>query len=126
MGMLGCSSSTGKRLLGHREAIRPACLIRPTDDYDRFFLAEWQRRKGRLEEAESGLQSLERDSSDVPKQLILQSRARINAAQGKNSDVENCVTESIAFIRTLGDADLVFEDNQVASCPTTNSMNTGP
>jgi hypothetical protein len=88
----------------------PARLTNPTEDYDKFFLAEWQRKKGRLEEAESTLQALERSSSEIPRQLILQSRARIRAKQGKNSDVERFVTESIASITTLAEADLVFED----------------
>lgn len=88
----------------------PSRLGRPTGDYDRFFLAEWQRKKGRLEEAESTLQALERSSSKFPRQLILQSRARIRAGQGKNDEVERLVTESIGAVGTLAEADLVFED----------------
>ena len=91
-------------------AAPPARLAHPGNDYDRFFYAEWQRRRGRLDEAERNLQAMLDQPGLVRPQLILQSLSRIKAVQKMDEEVERDITESIDRILTLGDADLVFED----------------
>jgi hypothetical protein len=82
----------------------------PENDFDRFFHAERLRRAGRLEEADQCLHELQQKPGVVRPQLILQSMARIKAKQKKEEEVEGLITESIGSVRTLADADLVFED----------------
>jgi tetratricopeptide (TPR) repeat protein len=82
----------------------------PENDYDRFFHAEYLRRNGRLEEADSCLREMREKPGIVRPQLILQSLARIKAKERLPDEVEQLVTESIVLIRTMADADLVFED----------------
>ena len=101
----------------YREAISywstsdfPERMAQPENDYDRFFHAERLRRQGQLEEADSCLRELREKLGIVRPQLILQSLARIKAKQKMPDEVEQLVTESIALIRTMADADLVFED----------------
>lgn len=88
----------------------PDRLLRPTSDYDRFFYAEWQRRKGQLAEAEKNLVTLLQNPGRVRPQFILQSLARLKAAQKVDEDAERYVSESMALIQTMADADMVFED----------------
>ncbi len=101
----------------YREAIAywslsdlPERVSQPENDYDRFFHAERLRRKGRLQEADSFLREMRERPGIVRPQLILQSLARLKATQKMPDEVEQLVTESIALIRTMADADLVFED----------------
>ena len=78
-------------------------------DYNRYFLAEWDRRNGRLKEAEHTFLELRRESQTVPLQLPCLSLAKIKAQEGKSGEVEQFVTEAIDGITHPGDADLVFE-----------------
>ena len=101
----------------YREAIgtnqgtaAPARLTQPENDYDRFFYAEWQRRKGQKAEAEKGLLALLEKPGLVRPQFILQSLARLKASQKLDDDAEQYVLESIALLQNMGDADIVFED----------------
>jgi hypothetical protein len=84
--------------------------LKPENDYDRFFHAERLRRKGRVDEAEADLRELRDKPGIVRPQMILQSLARIKAKQKMPEEVEQLVTESIALVHTMADADLVFED----------------
>ena len=101
----------------YREAIAywstsqlPERVLQPENDYDRFFHAERLRRKSRLQEADLCLREMREKPGIVRPQLILQSLARLKAKQNMPDEVEQLVAESIALIRTMGDADLVFED----------------
>jgi GWxTD domain-containing protein len=85
-------------------------LLHPTNDYDRFFYADWQRRKGQLAEAEKNLQVFLETPGLVRPQIVLQSLARLKASQHADEDAEQYVLEAISLIQTMGDADLVFED----------------
>ncbi len=87
-----------------------ARVPQPENDYDRFFHAERLRRQGRLEAADSCLRLLREKPGIVRPQLILQSLAKIRAKQKMPDEIEQLVTESIDLIRTMADADLVFED----------------
>jgi GWxTD domain-containing protein len=91
-------------------ATPPLRLTLPENDYDRFFFAEWQRRKGQIAEAEKNLLVLLEKPGRVRPQFILQSLARLKASQKLDEDAEEYVLESIALIQTMGDADIVFED----------------
>ena len=88
----------------------PQRFLQPENDYDRFFHAEVLRRNGHLEEADSCLREMREKPGIVRPQLILQSLARIKAKQKMPEEVEQLVTESIVLIRTMAEADLVFED----------------
>ncbi len=88
----------------------PERILQPENDYDRFFHAECLRCEGRLEEADSCLYEMREKPGIVRPQLILQSLARIKAKQKMPEAVEQLITESIVLIRTMADADLVFED----------------
>jgi GWxTD domain-containing protein len=85
-------------------------LAQPKSDYDRFFRAEWQRRKGMTEEAEKEFSALLQRPGIVPKQLILQALARVAAKQDRDSVVERSIGEAINGIKSLAEADIVFED----------------
>jgi len=88
----------------------PQRILQRENDYDRLFHAEYLRRNGRLEKADSCLREMREKPGIVRPQLILQSLARIRATQKLPDEVEQLVTESIVLIRTMADADLVFED----------------
>jgi hypothetical protein len=101
----------------YREAIAswstsqlPERVVEPENDYDRYFHAERVRCHGRLQEAEASLLEMREKPGLVRPQLILQSLARIKAAQKMADTVDQLVTESIALIRVMSDADLVFDD----------------
>ncbi|MCX6143296.1 MAG: GWxTD domain-containing protein [Ignavibacteriales bacterium] len=91
-------------------ATPPERLLRPTSDYDKFFYADWQRRKGQPAEAEKSLLALLEKPGLIRPQIILQSLARLKASQKSDEDAEQYVLEAISLIQTMGDADLVFED----------------
>jgi GWxTD domain-containing protein len=88
----------------------PALVANPVSDYDKFFRADWERRKGMLVDAERDLLVLMEAPGIVPTQMISQSLARLKAKQGHEDTVETLIRESTVRIKTLGDADLVFED----------------
>jgi GWxTD domain-containing protein len=94
----------------NQSATPPPRLTLPENDYDRFFFAEWQRRKGQLAEAEKNLLALFEKPGIVRPQFILQSLARLKASQHLDDDAEQEISESIALVQTMGDADIVFED----------------
>jgi hypothetical protein len=101
----------------YREAISywstsdfPERVPQSENDYDRFFHAERLRRKGELTEADSCLRELREKPGMVRLQSILQSMAKIKAKQKMQDAVEQLVAESIALIKSMAEADLVFED----------------
>jgi GWxTD domain-containing protein len=85
-------------------------LTHPKNDYDRYFIAEWQRRNGELGEAEKNLRALLSTPGIVRPTLIWESLSRIGARREKDEDTQQCFTKAVDAIQTLGDADLVFED----------------
>ncbi len=94
----------------HQGNVPPRWMSLPLQSYGRFFDAEWERRRGRLSEAERILNELLPNPGLVRRPLILQSLARIKARQGLTVETEQLVLDVISNVRTMGDADLVFED----------------
>jgi tetratricopeptide (TPR) repeat protein len=94
----------------HQGNVPPGWMSLPLQSYGRFFDAEWERRRGRLDEAERILNGLFPNPGLVRRPLILQSLARIKARQGLTAEAEQLVLDAIDNIRTMGDADIVFED----------------
>lgn len=94
----------------HQGNAPPRWMSLPLQSYSRFFDAEWERRRGRLSEAERILNELLPNPGLVRRPLILQSLARIKARQGLTAETEQLALDAIDNIRTMGDADLVFED----------------
>ncbi len=90
--------------------VPPPSVDNPVSDYDRLFRAEWERRKGNLGDAENSLMALLQKPGVVPPQLITQSLARLKARQGKEDTVETIIRETISSVKSLGEADIVFED----------------
>ena len=88
----------------------PALVANPVSDYDRFFHADWERRKGMLSDAEKDLMALTESPGIVPTQIISQSLARLKAKQGQEDTVETIIRESTGRIKMLSEADVVFED----------------
>jgi GWxTD domain-containing protein len=88
----------------------PALVANPVSDYDRFFRADWERRRGMLADAERDLMVLSAAPGIVPTQMISQSLARLKAKQVQEDTVETLIRESTGRIKTLGEADVVFED----------------
>ena len=100
-----------REAIGNSDAATPPGWIAPSLlSYGRFFEAEWQRKKGRVDEAERILNELLLNPGLVRRPLILQSRAKIKARLGKLDETERLALDAINSIRTLGDADLIFED----------------
>ena len=89
---------------------RPGWLTFPMQSYNRLFEAEWERRKGSLTEAEHILKELLQTPGIVRRPLILQMLTKVSARRGDTTEVERLALESIENIRTLGDADIIFED----------------
>ena len=90
--------------------IPPPLVASPVSDFDKFFHADWERRKGRLTEAETDLIDLIGAPGVVPPQMICQSLARLKAKRGQEDTVETIIRNTINQIKTLGEADIVFED----------------
>jgi GWxTD domain-containing protein len=96
----------------HQGNTHPRWMSLLLQSYGRFFDAEWERRRGRLNEAERILNELLPNPGLVRRPLILQAMAKVKARLGQTGEAEQLALEAINNIRTLGDADLVFEDTK--------------
>jgi len=94
----------------HEGTAPPRWLSMPLLSYGKFFKAEWERKKGGLNEAERILNELLPNPGLVRRPLILLSLARIKARQGLTAKTEQLALDAVENIRTLGDADIVFEN----------------
>ena len=94
----------------HEAATAPDWIAPSLQSYARFFDAEWERTKGRVNEAERILNELLPNPGLVRRPLVLLSMAKIKARLGQFDETERLAMDAIDNIRTLGDADLIFED----------------
>lgn len=94
----------------HDESVPPKWLTYPMKSYNQLFEAEWERRKGSLNKAEQVLKELLQTPGIVRRPLILETLAKVKARQGDSAEVERLALMSIENIRTMGDADIIFED----------------
>jgi len=92
--------------------VPPRWMSLPLLSYGKFIDAEWERRRGRLIEAERMLNELLPNPGLVRRPLILQTLAKVKARLGQTGETEQLALEAINNIRTLGDADLIFEDTK--------------
>ena len=96
----------------HDGTATPRWMSLPLQSYGRFVDAEWERRRGRLIEAEFILNELLPNPGLVRRPMILQTLAKVKARLGQTGETEQLALEAINNIRTLGDADLIFEDTK--------------
>ncbi|HTY37000.1 MAG TPA: GWxTD domain-containing protein [Bacteroidota bacterium] len=90
--------------------VRPGWLKVSAPSYNAYIEAEWERQKGRLDQAERLLSDLLPNPGLVRRPLILEALAKIKARMGQTAEAERLGLEAIDNIRTLGDADIIFED----------------